>query len=91
MNKLLVIEGPNVHAFAHYLHSIHSLWKSKQMRAIYVPLMCKSDLVIRIAGFAIIIGVYWYCFSHMSARLTRLVKLCKGKLSAGLGGRDSAE
>ena len=57
MNKLLVIEGPNVHAFAHYLHSIHSLWKSKQMRAIYVPLKCKSDLVIRIAGFAIIIGV----------------------------------
>ena len=70
MNKLLVIEGPNVHAFAHYLHSIHSLWKSKQMRAIYVPLMCKNDLVIRIAGFAIIIGVYWYCFSQFS--------LCEG-------------
>ena len=57
MNKLLAIEGPNAHAVAHYLHSIHSLWKSKQMRAIYVPLMCKKDVVIRIAGFAIIIGV----------------------------------
>lgn len=32
--------------------------------------MCKSDLVIRIAGFAIIIGVYWYCFSQFS--------LCEG-------------
>lgn len=30
----------------------------------------KSDLVIRIAGFAIIIGVYWYCFSQFS--------LCEG-------------
>ena len=57
MNKLLAIEGPNAHAVAHYLHSIHSLWKSKQMRAINVPLKCKNDLVIRIAGFAIIIGV----------------------------------
>ena len=37
---------------------------------LYMCHLCKSDLVIRIAGFAIIIGVYWYCFSQFS--------LCEG-------------
>lgn len=58
MIRLQVAEGPNVHVFARSLHSFYSWWKFKQIRAIYVPLMCKSDhLVIRIAGSAII-GVY---------------------------------
>ena len=59
MIRLQVIEGPNVHAFARSLHSFYSWWKSKQIRAIYVPVMGKSDLVFRIAGSAII-GVYFF-------------------------------